>query len=270
MLGDDGEGYELRAGLRAGGVQTGFLVESSGCFTPTYIKPMLRENGVERELNRIDIKNRGACPEHVQDEIIQRLRLLSPSVDAVVVADQVQERDYGVITEAVREELAALSKAQASTAFIADSRTHIGLFRNLPIKPNKFEAYRAVRNEEASSVTFEEAVVVGRELQRRNKRPVFLTLSEKGILSFDSHGTYHVPTLRQSGAVDACGAGDSALAGIVLALCGGATAEQAAVVGNLVASITVQQIGVTGTASGEEVLRRFRQAGEQFQPRRIG
>ena len=41
----------------------------------------------------------------------------------------------------------------------------------------------------------------------------------------------------------------------------GATPEQAAAFGNLVASITIQQIGVTGTASPEQVRRRWKEVG---------
>lgn len=53
------------------------------------------------------------------------------------------------------------------------------------------------------------------------------------------------------------GAGDSVTGGLVPSLCSGASPVEAAVVGNLVASITVQQIGTTGTASPEQVLKRF-------------
>ena len=52
---------------------------------------------------------------------------------------------------------------------------------------------------------------------------------------------------------DPTGAGDSATAGGVLALCAGATPREAALVANLVASITVQQLAVTGTAGRGEL-----------------
>jgi sugar/nucleoside kinase (ribokinase family) len=59
------------------------------------------------------------------------------------------------------------------------------------------------------------------------------------------------------GPLDIVGAGDSATAGIVSALCAGATLEEAAIVGNVVASITVQQIGTTGTATQQQVREQF-------------
>jgi sugar/nucleoside kinase (ribokinase family) len=56
---------------------------------------------------------------------------------------------------------------------------------------------------------------------------------------------------------DPTGAGDSATAGAVLALCAGASPAEAALVANLVASITVQQLGTTGTARPEELAPRL-------------
>jgi sugar/nucleoside kinase (ribokinase family) len=70
----------------------------------------------------------------------------------------------------------------------------------------------------------------------------------------------HVPGYPVSGPVDIVGAGDSATAGIVSALLAGASAIEAAAMGNLVASITVQQLGVTGTASPEQVLARWKES----------
>ena len=88
------------------------LVIRSDRFTPTYTKPMLREpDGSARELNRLDIKNRTPLPADAEDQLIARLRGLLPRVHGVIIADQVQEADCGVITERVRDELAALAQA---------------------------------------------------------------------------------------------------------------------------------------------------------------
>ena len=79
---------------------------------------------------------------------------------------------------------------------------------------------------------------------------------------FTEKGVEHVPAVPVSGEIDIVGAGDSVMAGIVSALCGGATPAEAALVGNLVASITIQQIGTTGTASREQVRQRFQSWGK--------
>jgi len=258
VIGDDGHGYELRRGLVERGVDVGPMLQLPDRFTPTYTKPMLREaDGQEHEIQRLDIKNRVPLPGEVEQAIVTRLRALVPQVHAVVVADQVQERNCGVITDHAREEIAALAQTYPDKVFIADSRERIGLFRQVMIKPNRREAVRAVCPEAEGEAALPLIEHCGVELYRRNRRPVFITLGAEGILLCDERGPQRIPAPRVEGPLDTVGAGDSVMAGIVASLCAGAGAEEAALVGNLVASITIQQIGTTGTASRQEVLERF-------------
>src|SRR5882762_8589472 len=64
LIGDDGEGYELRQALaRMPAVDASAVLTADGRRTPTYTKPMLCAAGAEpRELNRLDIKNRTPTP----------------------------------------------------------------------------------------------------------------------------------------------------------------------------------------------------------------
>jgi rfaE bifunctional protein kinase chain/domain len=260
-IGDDGMGYELLRGLHARGVDTAPLIQMDGRFTPTYTKPMLQEtDGRIHELNRLDIKNRQPMPPQVEAQIVDQLRELIDQVDGIIVADQVQERNCGAITDRVRAELADLALAHPDTVIAADSRVRIGAYQHIVVKPNAREAVLAVRPDHpAENIDRELAVSCGRELYRRNRRPVFLTVGADGILVFDDNGMTHVPGIRVQGPIDIVGAGDSTMAGIVSSLCCGATHAEAALVGNLVASITVQQIGTTGTATREQVMERFRE-----------
>jgi bifunctional ADP-heptose synthase (sugar kinase/adenylyltransferase) len=115
VIGDDGNGYELKRALAATGVDIAPLIESRERFTPTYTKP-LRDG---RELNRIDIKNRTLQPRAIEDAVIARLRDLMPRVDGIIVVDQVEEEDCGVITGRVRDEIAALARDRV---VVAESR----------------------------------------------------------------------------------------------------------------------------------------------------
>lgn len=270
ILGDDGEGYALRRELAAQKIEIEPMLTLRERFTPTYIKPLMREtDGNIHELSRLDIKNRAPLPQAAEDQVVQRLRALMSQTDAVVVADQVQEANQGVITDRVREEIIRLGRECGDKVFAVDSRERIGLYRHVVIKPNRREAMRAVHPDwtgDAEQLSQEAVAACGEALFRRTERPVFLTLGAEGILVFAREGRTHVPAVPVVGEIDPVGAGDSAQAGIVLALCVGARPEEAALLGNLVASITIQQIGTTGTASPEQVWQRFREI--QFKPAR--
>lgn len=262
VIGDDGQGYELKRSLTERGVDIEPLIERADRFTPTYTKPMVRESdGREHEIQRLDIKNRSPLPAEVEDLVIGHLRALVPQVDGVIVADQVQEANCGVVTDRVRAEIGELALRHPEVVFAADSRARIGLFQHVIVKPNAQEAILAVRPDWAGEVNNEPELELAREsgaeLFRRNRKPVFLTIGAQGTLLFTGAGCKHIPAVPVSGQIDIVGAGDSVMAGIVSALCSGAEPSEAALLGNLMASITIQQIGTTGTATPAQVLERF-------------
>jgi len=256
VIGDDGEGFELRQALaHMPAVSPTHLRASAGRRTPTYTKPMLAESGrFPRELNRLDIKNRSRLPAEAEVEVLQGLDEFFPNVHAIHVVDQVSEPNCGVVTEIVRKRLAELGARFKATTVLADSRERIGMFLNVALKPNEAECLRAAGGAAYSAV----AAI---ELARRCGRTVFCTCGACGIRVADPAGNSPivVPAYPVSGPVDPVGAGDSTSAGILCALACGATPLEAAAFGNLVASITVQQIGTTGTASVAQIRQRWQE-----------
>lgn len=247
VIGDDGEGHELRQALAALGVDTSGLVISPRRRTPTYTKPMLMEAGQPpRELNRLDIHPRTPLPEEDERALLALIDRTLPTVDAVAVLDQVSRPECGVITTRVRERIPGLA-----VPALADSRERIGLFVDVMLKPNERECRAAV----PEAATVEDAA---RALAARAGRPVFCTRAEAGILIAEpGGGLTAVPGYRVDGPTDPVGAGDSTTAGILCALGAGLSPAQAAAFGCLVASITVQQLGTTGTAPPARVRQRI-------------
>ncbi len=258
VIGDTGEGYELRHHLAELGVDSSLLLVRPDLLTPTYTKPMMHEpDGRVHELERLDIKNRSPLPADVEEAILERLRAAASTVDAVIVSEYVQAANCGAITDRVREEVARLAQAHPGVVFAADSRTRIALYRHVYIKCNAGEALRATGRRDVDGMPHAELAAAGQELARRNGRPVFVTLGPDGMLVCDAEGCRHVPTVVETGPIDPVGAGDAALAGLTAALAAGATLEEAALVGNLAAAVTVRKIGTTGTASVPEIMERF-------------
>jgi bifunctional ADP-heptose synthase (sugar kinase/adenylyltransferase) len=250
VIGDDGEGHELWQALeRMPGMRLDHVVRRSngGFRTPTYTKPMLHEAGrPQRELNRLDIKNRKPLPE-MDSLMLPALEATWDQLDALIVIDQVSELNCGVVTSGARNVLAKLGEKTPSRWVLADSRERIGQFRNVASKPNDAECHREVPGEASP----QEGAL---ELARRCGRPVFRTLGARGILVAAPPHTHLVDAVPVRGPIDPVGAGDSTSAAIACALAAGSTLVEAAAVGNLVASITIQQIGVTGTASPQQIL----------------
>lgn len=262
VVGDDGEGYELRAALRTIGVDDTHLVPTPGRRTPTYTKPLVRRAArLPRELERLDIRTRMPTPPEVEQALITRLNDLALQADAVIIADQMPESDHGAITANVRTALAHLAARLPQVCFLADSRTRIGLFARVILKPNAHEAVRAVHPAWDAPITRTDAEQAGTILMQRTGRPVFVTLSEQGMLVINAEGITHVPAVQVDGPIDIVGAGDSAMAAIAAGLCSGATDAEAALLGNLAAAVTIQQIGTTGTATPEQILAQWRVQG---------
>src|SRR6056297_2508122 len=103
VTGQDGEGFELRQGLSAWDVDMEHLLEHADVFTPTYTKPMIKQpDEGEKESNRIDIVNRDPLPADIQRAIIEAAEECLAAVDAIIIADQIEDAALGVITPQVR------------------------------------------------------------------------------------------------------------------------------------------------------------------------
>jgi rfaE bifunctional protein kinase chain/domain len=259
VIGDDGEGYELRQALKAlPAVDCSGIISDVGRRTPTYTKPMLGKE----ELNRLDIKNRTPTPAALQERIIGLLEEASPQLDALIVLDQVSEEDCGVVTARVRDRLAEVANGDPDKFVLADSRERIYSFRNVCVKPNgrELKSWRDAypKEYEPTDSPYDPGLIGA--IPRSPY--VFVTNGEHGIDLWRTTGKgslTHVPAYPVTGPIDIVGAGDSCSAGITSAMVAGLTHEQAAAFGNLVASITIQQLGVTGTASPDQVRQRGRE-----------
>lgn len=258
VLGDDGEGYELRQVIRNLPAVIGEGIFScSDRRTPTYTKPMLCKPGeAPRELNRLDIKNRTLLPPSAEEQVLSALAEAWPRLDGLIVLDQVSESDCGVITGRVRRRLEELGNKDSGRFILADSRERIGLFRAVSLKPNASECCKAMAEPDAPAAALAQARICG--------RPVFCTWGAKGMLLAEPKQSTAelIPGYAVTGPIDPVGAGDSTSAGIACALAAGASLREAAALGNLAASITIQQLGVTGTATPEQVRRRWQEVGK--------
>ena len=127
---------------RALGCSTDHLQVAGDRRTPTYLKPRDANCGEPGRGALRDTTRRTALrrPAELEQAVIASLDQLLPHTDAVIVLDQVEEADCGVVTERVREMVAERATEHPQVVFWADSRRRIRRFSDVIIKPNQFEA----------------------------------------------------------------------------------------------------------------------------------
>lgn len=252
-VGDDGDGFDLRRDLERLGCDTGHLVAMPDRMTPVYLKPRdITDVTLTGEHSRYDAKNRTPTPVEIEDRLLHSIAAVLPQVQALAIMDQVDQENCGGITTRVRGAIAELARNHPGKIFWADSRRFIRRYRNVIIKPNPFELLEIDNPPPGCRVDDAQVLAAARALRHANQAPLVVTRGAAGLWVSDPEWT-QIPGVPVAGPIDPTGAGDSASAGAVSALCAGASLPEAAVVANLVASITIQQIGVTGTARPDQL-----------------
>lgn len=256
FCGEDGEGFELQRALQSmPGVSTRNFLATPLRRTFTYCKPLLVEPGKPPvELNRLDSKNWSPTPAEVQAHIAAAITGLAAQVDAIILLDQVDLPETGVVTPTVLEAVRAAASARPDLFIIADSRRGLRGFPPVCYKMNRAELAALTGANSAAGI--DEIKATAASLARTLGRSVIVTLSENGLLGAAADGSAeHVPCLPLRGPIDIVGAGDSVTANLTAALAAGATLREAIEIANAAASIVVHQLGTTGTARAEEIGR---------------
>ncbi len=251
FCGEDGEGYELLRALRGlRGVNVEHFLQTPQRRTFTYCKPLILEPGQPpRELSRLDSKNWTPTPAEVTEVLARSLAVLRPQVDAVILMDQVDVPETGVVTSGL---LAEFSEGAGEQPVIADSRRGLREFPPVIFKMNAPEL-SALTGMPADAPVLEICRAAA-ELAARNGRAVFVTMAERGLFGALPDGQIeHVPALPLRGPIDVVGAGDSVTANLTAALAAGATLREALELAALASSIVIHQLGTSGTASFAEM-----------------
>jgi rfaE bifunctional protein kinase chain/domain len=254
FCGDDGEGYELRRALASlpGVVLDGFLTAPDR-HTFTYGKPLVLAAGEPPvELGRLDTKNWSPTPPALEAALADALRAAAADADAVILLDQVDREGTGVLTEAVRAAAGAVAAAQPGRLVLADSRRGLRGWPAVSYKMNGAELAAFLGATDTPGVA--EAGRRAAELAARVGRPVFVTLSERGLVGAAPGGEVaHVPALPTRGPIDVVGAGDAVAANLAAAIAAGASLREALTLAAVASSVVLHKLGTTGEATVAEL-----------------
>jgi len=241
-IGTDGEGYELVRALSEAGAETSALLQSSQMSTPCLTRPQVRHpDAAPQDLIRLEARHRARLAEATEDELMRELRVGMREASGVVVVDDVRERNCGIVSNGVREEICAIAATSSDTIFLSQSRVRLGEFRKTHTITDLATAREAlgIEPDDDSSTAADAALA----LHMRSDAPVFLIPNEAGMVVADETGERHVPGVPPVEEGDADSLLHAACAGVIAALCASATREEAAFLGSLTAAVTSEQIG---------------------------
>ncbi len=261
FCGEDGEGFELLGALNSmRGVWLDHFLQTPERRTFTYCKPLVLERGrTPRELNRLDSKNWTPTPEAVRDSLHRSLHAVAVGpdpVNGIILMDQVDLPDTGVVTTDLLEVVEALASSRPDILMLADSRRSLKGWPPVCLKMNAAELGALTGSPQSGSI--EQAKESAQRLAREHQRPVFVTLAEKGIVGSDPEGfAKHVPAHTPRGPIDIVGAGDAVTANLTAALAAGAKLTEAMELAMAAASVVIHQLGTTGTASVPQIRARL-------------
>ncbi|MBN2506624.1 MAG: carbohydrate kinase [Verrucomicrobia bacterium] len=250
FAGDDGEGFELVRALKAQrGVNMEHFFQTPERRTFTYCKPLvLRPGKPPEELNRLDSKNWTPTPPAVRARLVDSVEFLAAQVDAMILLDQVEKSDTGVITGPLLDAVRTLAKHDPEFLIIADSRRTLRGYPPVMLKMNAAEL--GILTGARQDLSVDDVKGAARALAQKHGRAVFVTLSEHGMVGALPDGTVeHAPARPPRGPIDIVGAGDAVTANLTAAMAAGATLTESLAIAAAAASVVIHQLGTTGTAT---------------------
>jgi fructose-1-phosphate kinase PfkB-like protein len=203
-------------------------------------------------LSRLDIKNWTPTPLELRRSIVEQVLAACGQSDAAIVLDQVDVPETGVVGIECLEMLRKCVSDSPARPIVGDSRRGL-----LGWPPIIFKMNAAELSKLAGLPATGDLESIGRlaaELAGRNQQPVFVSISERGIVGATPRGPIlHVPARPVAGPIDIVGAGDAVTANLTAALAALATPLEAMELSMAAASVVIHQLGTTGTASVEQV-----------------
>jgi len=242
VIGDDAAGRRIVALLKDLGVDPEGLVRDPE-------RPTTRKTRViaqNQQIVRFDRERVDPLAPGLGRELLRRLDRLLTRTSGVIV------EDYGKGLLSRRLARAAMKRfLAAGTPVAVDPKRDLAAYRGASLlKPNLRET------EQLSGVEIRHRTDLSRAVARLRRRigggAVVVTRGSGGMSLFEEDGDgVDVPTAGRE-VFDVQGAGDTAIAALVLALRAGGSLWDAAVIANAASGIVVGKVG-TATASAEEV-----------------
>jgi rfaE bifunctional protein kinase chain/domain len=211
-----------------------------------------------QQLVRIERETRTPLSAAQRERALAQFSVLLPSIDAVILEDYAK----GLLDQELADAIISLTRAAGKIVAVDPKPANTVVWHDITcITPNRAEAFLAAGvawTEPVEPPGEDQALLAvgARLLVKWQCEYLLITLSEQGMMLFQTDkAPMHIPTRAQQ-VFDVSGAGDTAIALFTAALAGGATAYEAAEISNHASGIVVGKLG-TATVTREELLASF-------------
>ena len=234
IAGDDADAERLREQLARLGVDPGGIVTDPSRRTTRKLRVVTTRN---QQVARIDYEDDREVDGVVEASVIDRIRELSRSADAVLVSDYLK----GAVSRAVAAAAVDAAHRRGIPVLIDPKVPHIDYYRGATlITPNHHEAEAVTHMRIRTS---DEAVAAARRFRERaGCDAVLVTRGEHGMTLHTPDGDTELAAEAREVA-DVTGAGDTVIATMTLALAAHVPLVDAARLANRAAGIVVGKFG---------------------------
>lgn len=232
LVGNDEDGGALQTLLLESGIEAKTVVVPGH---PTTAK--LRIIGGKQQMLRLDTEVSDPYPEEAYSELLASVDSAVVSADAVVLSDYAK----GVLTERVCQQTIQAARDHGIPVLVDPKQRSFARYRGATtICPNLHELSVAGG---ASTQDLDAILAAGQTMVADlGLEYMTATMSDKGIAVLRSNSVYEAPAAARQ-VFDVSGAGDTVVATLALALCGGLEIEMGVHLANVAAGIVVGKVG---------------------------
>lgn len=233
VVGDDHAGTKLLTRMNESGINTDQVVIDQK--TVTTVKTRVIAHN--QQVVRIDEETRTPLSKSVQNQLLENIRKILPSCDAMILEDY----NKGLFSSSAIKKILSLANNEKVPVYVDPKKDNFDEFRGVRFfKPNAPE-FQTYYEEELTDETIKSA---GESLRNAmNIDLLMVTRGEKGMKVFSKDGCIDIPTKARK-VHDVSGAGDTVIATFALADICGASISEAATLANYAAGKVVEEVGV--------------------------
>ncbi len=241
LIGDDNSGKMFLEIANNFGINTdGLIVDGE---RPTTVKTRIIGNN--QQIARLDREVRSNISKSGVKLIVEKLRE-SEYINGIIFEDY----NKGTITPDLIEAVMELAKEREIPVFVDPKKENFFDFKNTTVfKPNRKEASQAlgfpIKNVEDAKYACKILI------EKINCESVLLTLGAEGMLLYQANTDELYVRTKARNVADVSGAGDTAIATLSVALCGGATLKEGTILANFASGFVCEKPGIIAIQTDE-------------------